>query len=197
MPNAFNTTGPSFAPASPDVGGVPAGIVPISDGSNALGPGLPQAGAPSLVPQQGGQQPPAAPAPSHEQTVAALTHTAAVSKELMTILRDPDLGKKDARSQIVDAALELVQKGLASVPAVVEQIKSLPSDAQGQLQWVKGHLMANQLAQFAVLEHHRGAFPGTLDAGAESAMQAVPAGKSRKPHGDIMRSLVEHYQGPR
>jgi hypothetical protein len=93
------------------------------------------------TPQQGPPQP----APTHEQTVAALHHTSEVTKELMTLMRDPELGKKDARSHIVGAALELVGKGLATVPAIVEQVKNLPSDPRGQLEWVKGHLMANQL----------------------------------------------------
>ena len=197
MPNALNTQGPTFAQASPDVGGMPGGIVPVSDGAqgNALGapPAAPpqMGGAPGIVPPQGPQQP----APTHEETVAALHHTSVVSKELMGLLRDPALGKKDARSQIVDASLEMVQKGIATVPAIVEQIKGLPSDPQGQLNWVKGHLLANQLAQFAILEQHRNANPGTLDAGAERTMHAH--GKPKKAHGDIMKGLVDHYRGPR
>lgn len=101
--------------------------------ANALGDTLQQ---PSQVPQ---------PASTHEQTITAITHTAEISKALMTILRDPELGRKDQRSQILAAALELMDKGIATVPAVVEQIKSLPSDPQGQMQWVKAYLMA-QLA---------------------------------------------------
>jgi hypothetical protein len=195
MPNALNTQGSTFAQASPDVGGMPGGVVPVSDGANALGaPGAapPQmGGAPGIVPPQGPQQP----APTHEETVAALHHTSIVSKELMGLLRDPALGKKDARSQIVDASLELVAKGIATVPAIVEQIKGLPADPQGQLNWVKGHLLANQLAQFAVLEHYRAANPPTLEPW-DTEKQRIHV-KSKKSHGDIIKGLVDHYRGPR
>lgn len=203
MSNALNDSAPRPSPAytqaSPDIGGMPGGVVPLSDGTaNALAP------QPSLTPGNalGGtpQQPPQVPqpAPTHEQTVIALHHTAEVSQQLMALMRDPELGKKDARSEIVDVALELVQKGLATVPAVVEQVKNLPSDPQGQLNWVKAHLMANQLSQFAVLEHYRAANPPTYDAAGDTAAHgALFNGKNRKGHGDVMRSLIDHYQGAR
>jgi hypothetical protein len=198
MPNALGNQGPTFAQAAPDTGGIPGGIVPVSPGAqgNALGapPAAPTAGLgnPGAAPQ--GQQ---QPAPTHEQTVAALHHTAEVTHQLMTLMKDPDLGKKDARSQIVDASLELVQKGLTTVPAIVEQIKTVPQDPQGQLNWVKGHLLANQLAQFAVLEHYRQGNPPTFDAAGDTARsQQLYSGK-RKGHMDIMKGLVSHYRGPR
>jgi hypothetical protein len=192
MPNALNANGPTFAQASPDVGGMPGGIVPVSDGAppgNALNPAA--AGAPSIVPPQGQQSP----SPSHEQTVAALHHTSEVSKQLMSLMRDPELGKKDARSQIIDASLELVQKGLATVPAIVEQIKGLPSDPRGQLDWVKGHLLGNLLTQHAIFEHHRAAFPPTTEPW-DVEKQRLQLDKKKK-HSDIIGGLITHYRGPR
>lgn len=196
MPNPLNAAAaPLAASASPDIGGFPAGVVPVSQGEPPDGGAQPGntnalAGGAQAGPQQP-QQPQQMPAPSHEQTVCALYQSGEIQKRMSKLLSNPTLGKKDARSAIVDAALELSQDGLVSVPHVVEQMKGLPSDPAGQLKWVQMQVLLSKLTQRAVLDHHLNASAPSLDFASDS--KSLMGKKSN--HADVMGGLIEHYKG--
>lgn len=203
MPNALQSTPASSAvPAAPDIGGFPGGVVPVADGAPALAADAPDQGGGNspLNPMGGGAAPGGAagpqmpaPAPTHEQTVAALHHTSQIQKRMGKLLGNPALGKKDARSDIVDAGLDLAQEGLVSIPHVVEQMKTLPSDPAGQLRWVQMQVLMSKLAQRAVLEHHVGAHEGALDWHGEAPMR----GDGKTKHADVVSGLMDHYKHSR
>ena len=153
MPNALSpASGPPPAPMQ-NPAAMPQG--------NALAP--PPGGAPGLPGAMPGQ-PPAQqqqpPAPSHQQTVAALRHIGAIEKELSGLLADPDLGKTDMHSKIIDGTTKLVASGMVSPSQAVQQLGTVPEQPFEQKQWLEQHFAQTIQAQSAVLQHHRAAFQG-------------------------------------
>jgi hypothetical protein len=143
---------------------------------NALGPAT-------------GQQPghPATPpAPSHQQTVAALRHFAALERELTTLLKDPDLGKSDLKSKIIDGTTGLVAQGYLTPAAAVTELGTVPERPFDQKKWLEQHFVQTIAAANQVLGHHQAAFPG----GAPN--EEAP---SMDGHHDLMQGLASHYQG--
>ena len=57
---------------------------------------------PNQLPAQAQQ----APAPNHAQTVAALRHFYMIGKELRGLLADPNVGKSDIRSALIESGHE-------------------------------------------------------------------------------------------
>lgn len=141
-------------------------------------------GAPgaSSAPQQQQQ----APAPSHQQTVAALRHFSAIEDELRGLLADPDLGKADMKSKIIDGATKLVANGIMTAAQAVTGLGSVPERPFEQKQWVASHYATAVQAANAVLDHHRAAFAGT-------PAPAQPSGPD--DHQAVMSGLLSHYQG--
>ena len=141
-------------PAPPDIGDQ------ANVGGNALG------GAPASAPGQGasptqGAAPPAPPpAPSHQQTVAALRHFDAVERELTPLLKNPDLGKTNMRAAIIDSMTSLVSNGIMTAPQAVNQLADLPNDPFQQKKWLMQHFATTANAQQSVLAHHQAAFAG-------------------------------------
>jgi hypothetical protein len=109
---------------------------------------------------QGGQGPQAPPAPTHQQTVAALRHFQAVLGELSTLLKNPDLGKADLKSAIIDGTTKLVAERVIPPNDAVTQLATVPDRPFDQKQWVMNHLQQTMLARNAVLSHHAAAFAG-------------------------------------
>lgn len=152
--------------------------------ANPLMPG----GMPQEAP--GGQQPSQPqlpPAPSHGQTVTALRHFSALEEELSGIMKDPDLGKSDVRSEVIDSMMRLVGEGIVTAPNAVMELSTLPDKPYEQRAWVNQHFLNVVMAQNAILAHHQmGAMTGQ-NVGGEDPDQA--------DHAQIMSSLTSKY-GP-
>jgi hypothetical protein len=120
-----------------------------SAGGNALASllgGGAQAGAP--------QQPPQMPAPTHAQTVAALRHFQTIGKELEGLLLNPDIGKTDIRSAIIDAVTRLVSERIISPAQAVQQLGQVPDRPFDQKQAIEQMYKQTMMAEAAVLDHH-------------------------------------------
>ncbi len=141
-------------------------------------PGGSQGGA------QAQQQPPA---PTHAQTVAALRHFDALRKELTGLLKNPDCGKSNIRSAIIDGTTKLVSERMLEAGEAVQQLGTVPDRPYDQRKWLEQHLMAANQASVAVLQHHRMAFGG----------QEAPPGGDYDPdnHLNAMSGLMQNYKG--
>lgn len=179
MPNALMSLGgpppaPNPLPQSMPQGGMPmaAGGPPTASGNPMMPGGAPQ------------QAPP--PPPNHQQTVAALRHFSAIERELTTLLTDPDLGKADMRSKIIDGAASLVSKGIMSAAQAVMQLGTVPDRPFEQKQWVMKNFAQTIQAQTAVAAHYQ--------AGAQNTpMPSEPINPDN--HLSDMSGLRSQYQG--
>lgn len=158
-------------------------------------PPLPQetaGGPPQAAPGAGPgapQQPP--PQLSHQQAVAALRHFSAISRQLEVILQNPDLGKVDQKSNIIDGTTKLVASRIITPGQAVQQLSSVPADPLMQRKWVQQHFQQSMLAMNAVLDHHAQGSPGSGDLAHELSRS------TSKPdaHMDDMSAIHAHYQG--
>jgi hypothetical protein len=158
-------------------------------------PAQPQAGPPQgqgnmLAGPGGAQQPQQAPppAPTHAQTVTALRHFGAIENELTEIMKDPDLGKTDMRSKVIDGMTTLVADGIFPAADAVKQMGTFPEKPYDQRQWVNQHFMNAVQAQTAVLAHHQiGAATG----------QDIQPGVEPEPddHQSIIAGMTSRYKG--
>ena len=154
MPNGLSALGgpggPPPAP-NPQPSQTPQGNAGLM-GAPMPGPMSPAAGAGAP------QGPP--PAPSHGQTVAALRHFSALEKELTTLLKDPDLGKADIKSKVIDGATKLVSTGIMAPAEAVMELGTFPERPFDQRKWIEQHFIQTIQAASNVLDHHRVAFAG-------------------------------------
>lgn len=152
---------------------------------NALAPGSgPQQGAPPQQQQQ--QQPQQPPAPSHAQTVATLRHLHAISQELEALASDPDLGKADIKSKVIDGATKLVGMRILSPSQAVAELGEFPTQPFQQKQWVAKQLSQAQQGMNFVLDHHRAAHAGIKD---------MPQGNPDDHMADMNSMMQSHYAG--
>lgn len=167
----------------------------VLNGASTTGamPALPQqaAGTPSpgIVPQQDPQQGP--PQVTHQQAVASLRHFSAISRQLEALLQNPDLGKSDVKSKIIDGTTKLVASRVITPGQAVIQLGTVPADPLMQRKWVQQHFQQTMVAMNAVLDHHAQTNPGTGDLPTEIARS------TSKPddHLDDMNAVNAHYQG--
>lgn len=155
--------------------------------ANPLMPGATaQQGSPQTASgQPQPSQPQLPPAPSHGQTVTALRHFSALEEELSGIMKDPDLGKSDVRSEIIDSMMRLVGEGIVTAPNAVTELSTLPDKPYEQRAWVNQHFLNVVMAQNAILAHHQmGAMTGQ-DVGGEDPDEA--------DHAQIMNALTARY----
>lgn len=198
MPGALNTLLREGPPPTPPggAGQQPIPVKPVipQPGPPPAAPTSAPAGSPlaGLLAQQQGQ-PQQKPAPNQQQTVAALMHLTAVQKEMEKLSNLPGIGKENIRPEIFDTTAELMGRGLFTLPQVMNEIKTIPSDPPGQRNWVMTHLRNVVLAQKQILADHAQAFPGTGDAQGEVAASAQPYDPDS--HADLMKSLATHYSG--
>lgn len=174
MPDVLNAFG-----APPPAPQMPQQISPL-----AMPPAMPTA-----MPQNGlaPRVPVPPPAPNHQQTVAALRHFGAIEREISTLLADPDLGRTDMRSKIIDGATSLVAQGIVTPAQAVAQLGSVPDRPFEQKQWLMRNFAQTIQAQNAVLDQHRAAFAG-----------APPVDDHGDPddHLGTVAGLMGQYQGP-
>ena len=157
---------------------VPAQPNAIQQGGGAQPMG-PQQGAP-----QGAQQAP--PAPTHAQTVAALRHFTALKRELTVLLKNPDLGKADMKSAIIDGVTKLVADRIVPPAAAVQKLAMVPDTPFQQKKWIEQDYAQIMKAENMVLAHHAAAFAGQgpqPPADPDSHMQ------------DVQGMMASHYPG--
>jgi hypothetical protein len=151
-------------------------------------PAAPLAQAP--MPQMRSALVPQAPAPDHGQTVAALRHFHAIKQELQGLWNDPQLGKSDLKSKIIDGATKLVANRIMPPSQAVAQLGNVPSDPAAQKKWVSNHLQQIMLARDAVLDHHRAAFAGMP----ENLIAATSSKSTPDSHmADLDGMMASHY----
>lgn len=132
------------------------------------------------------------PAPSHGEAVAALRHFQAMGRAIFSLLKNPNLGKADIKSDMIDATTKLVAQRIMPARQAVTLMGQLPDNPFQQKQWIKQLFSQNMLAQIAVLDHHRKNNQGSGDLAQES-MQHVD---NSDQHVDVMNGMMQsHYGG--
>ena len=126
------------------------------------------------------------PPPSHQQTVAALRHFDAIEKELTGLLKSPDCGKADIRSEIIDATTALVSKGFMTPADAVSQLSTVPDRPFDQKKWLENHLQQTIQGADVVLAHHGAAFGG-------QNVDMTPPNPDK--HLNTMAGLASQYKG--
>lgn len=153
---------------------------------------------PNPQPQEQGsaptQQPPAqAPAPSHAQTVAAMRHFDAILGQLTSLLKNPDLGKADLKSTIIDGVTKLVGDRIIPASQAVSQLATVPTRPFEQKQWAEQNYTQTLQAQSAVLDHHRSAALGTGNYALENKLHSGDSGPDN--HMQTMQGLMQQHYG--
>lgn len=138
--------------------------IPRNRPGNALSPmnsrpAIPGQPGNALDPQS--QRPPVIPpAPSHQQTVAALRHFDAIKREVIALLTKPECGKVDLRNAIIDGVTKLVRDGIMSAMEAVRELENVPPRPFDQRKWLADQLVQATQARIAVLAHHQAGFLG-------------------------------------
>lgn len=148
-----------------------------------------QMGAPgpsNALQAPGPVQKPLPPPPSHQQTVAALRHFDALEKELTGLLKNPDCGKSNLRSEIIDATAKLVAEGFATPAEAVTELGTVPDRPFDQKKWLEIHLKQTIEGADTILAHHAIGFRG-------QNVDTTPPNPAK--HTDMMAALKAQYQG--
>jgi hypothetical protein len=154
--------------------------------------GPPQPGA---APQQGGalqqlMQP--QPAPSARETITAMKHFSTIAKRLEKILNSDGCGKADCKSQLWDAAADLVGEGILSTSDALNEMKTLPTNPPDQKAWLQKHIMNAKMAEVKVITDHLKANPGTGNP--QQDMQPID-NSDGMDHGQIMQGMMQRHYG--
>jgi hypothetical protein len=163
-----------------------AGMMPPE--APAVQPNAIQGNSPISQPQaaQSTQATVQAPAPTHAQTVAALRHLAAVKDELLVLMKDPDIGKADMKSAIIDGVTKLVADRIVPPSAAVQKLAMVPDTPFLQKKWILQDYAQTMQAENFVLSHHAAAFAG---------QGAQPPGDPDNHMQDIKSMMASHYSG--
>jgi hypothetical protein len=144
--------------------------------------------APGNAPGQPPQAPPQMPAPNHVHTVAALRHFAAIGGQLESALKDPDLGKADLKSKVIEGVTDLVARRIIAPAQAVQQLASFPEKPLDQKKWLMDHMQQVMQAREMVLGHHAMAFAG------EPMPTQAPSADS---HMSDMAGMMQAHYGAR
>lgn len=101
------------------------------------------------------------PAPSHAQAVATLRHFDAIERELKALNKNPDLGKTNQKSAIIDSVTRLVGARIMTPAQAIMQLGTVPEQPIAQRKWVMQHAQQAEQAKDGILDHHRMAHAGT------------------------------------
>ena len=145
--------------------------------------------APSAPGSQGGpqqQSPAPPPMPSHAQTVAALRHFTAIEGEATKLLKNPDLGKSDMKSAIIDSVTRLVAKGITTPADAVKELGNVPDTPFQQKKWLENVFTQATQAQTAMLALHQH--------GVMSGMPNDQTAPSPDDHQAHMGSLMSQFK---
>jgi hypothetical protein len=151
-------------------------------------PNIPQSGI-----QSTNEAPAQNPAPSHEQTVTALRHFQTVGKSLFKLLKNPDLGKANLKSTIIDATSKLVADSILQPSQAVGLLVQMPEEPFKQKQWLQNMYAQSIQAQVAVLQHHRQGNPGSGNLAQEMALH----NDTSNQHMDVMQNMLSSHYGGR
>src|SRR6185437_7091527 len=171
MSNPLSTSATPQAPEPQQAG--------AQQGANALA-------GPSQSSASAGKSAASIPAPTNAQTVTALRHFSAIEQELSELMKDPDLGKTDMRSKVIDGMTRLVSEGIVPAAGAVRDLGTFPERPYDQRVWVNQHFMNAVMAQTQVLAHHQaGAMTG----------QDIQPGVEPDPadHQQIIADLTKRY----
>jgi hypothetical protein len=174
MPNALQMSTPP-APNPDALQSQPPSPQPIGSGSQGQPPG---------ASPQAQQAPP--PPPTHQQTVAALRHFDAIEQELTALLKDPDCGKADMKSKMIDGMTTLVGRRIVTPASAVMQLGSVPDRPYDQKMFLQNHLQQTMQAAAGVLDHHAQGFAG------QSVSTEPP---NPDDHIGTMAGLAQQYKG--
>ena len=106
--------------------------------------------------------------------------------ELNTLIKDPDLGKADMKSAIIDGTTKLVSERMISPAQAVQMLATVPERPFDQKTWIMGHMQQAMMGQDALLTHRAAAFPG---AGQE------PMPDAENHMADLQSMMSAHYSG--
>lgn len=158
-----------------------------STGQQGPQPNAIQGGGQAAPGAQGQPQgPPQPPAPNHAQTVAALRHLTALKQGLTVLLKNPDLGKADMRSAIIDGVTKLVADRVVPPSAAVQKLSQVPDSPFQQKKWIEQDYAQTTQAENFILAHHAAAFAGQGD---------QPPGNPDNHMQDIQGLMASHYSG--
>lgn len=155
--------------------------------SNMTLPDAPeQSGQP--MPQGGQQQ--QIPQPTHAQTVATLRHLGAIKRELMTLMKNPDLGKSDMKSAIIDGVTKLVADRIIPATTAVTKLATVPERPFDQKKFVEQDYLQTMQAESAILDHHRSHSVGAGDYELENKLHSSNPDNHMQ---DISSMMQAHY----
>lgn len=138
---------------------------------------------------QGGQGGPAP--PSEEQIATMLEHLGRFQREWISLLKIPDIGKKDIKGDIMEMMADTMGEGYVTLAQVMNQLKDLPTTPLGQKQWVQEHLRKAEQATSILLEQSAALNPKT---GLEPLTPVPPLKSPReRDHQGMVTGAMKFY----
>lgn len=134
-----------------------------------------------------GQQAAPPPPPSHAQTVAALRHFHLVEGALTGLLKNPDCGKTDIRSEVIDSVTKLVSKGVTTPAEAVRTLSQFPDKPFDQKKAIEGLFSQVVQAQASVLAMHQH--------GAANGMPMDQSAPNPDDHQSAVSGLMAQFKG--
>ncbi len=145
------------------------------------------------IPQQGQQ------GPSYHETLAMLQHMSFFRRRWAAMLQEPEIGTKNVRPEVHELMADALSDDYVSLPDVMGQLKTLPTDPLEQKQWIEQHVQQNDKAMLMLLQYHavagqqpeQGAGPpedqdrSALVSGAVKRLKANPTKKGQAKSGGI------------
>ncbi len=105
-------------------------------------------------------QPGPPPAPSHNQTVAALRHFQIFLDLEKSWLSNPEMGRTDMKDAFIEGYTKLVADRQATPVQAIQALSQVPERPFEQKKWVIDNMQRNLQARDIVLQHHAQAFAG-------------------------------------
>jgi hypothetical protein len=81
--------------------------------------------------------------------------------EMRGLLENPDLGKADLKSALIDSTSKIVADRMMSPSVAVAELTTFPDRPYDQRKWVEQKYAQAVQAQAGVLDHHRSSAIGT------------------------------------
>ncbi len=149
------------------------------------GGAAPQQGA-TGIPQQGDtqQQP-----PSHQEVTALLQHMGFFRRRWAAILNEPEIGTKNVRPEVYELMADALSDDYVSLPDVMGQLKTLPTDPLEQKQWLEEHVQKNDQAMQSLLQYY------ATSRGPMGSFEQESAGtQSGDDRADLVKGAVSRFK---
>ncbi len=134
------------------------------------------------VPQGPGMQP-----PSHQETTAILQHLSYFRQRWASILKDPEIGTKNVRSEVYDMYADALADDYGTLPQIMGTLKSLPTNPLEQKQWLESKVQQVDKAKRGVLDHYLATAPPPGSFQEEMAKAGPPGDRASLVRGAISR----------